>query len=120
MSLQRVYEQYKDQADFWWVYIREAHASDSSWPARHVSIEQPKTFEKREEVAASCSAALNLKIPVLVDDMQDTVNKAYSAWPDRLFIIGADAKLIFSGEPGPRGFRVDAMEEALKKALQKK
>ena len=111
--MQKVFEQYRDRVDFWWIYIREAHAADSSWPANHVTINQPKTDAERREVAGTCSAALDLKIPLLVDDIQDTVNKAYSAWPDRLFILGADARIAYAGGPGPRGFNVAEMAAAL-------
>lgn len=103
MRLQKVYDRYKDRADFYWIYIREAHASDGPRPANHVRIEQPTTLERRQEVATSCAAHLNLTIPVLVDDMKDTVSKAYDAWPDRLFILGADGKVAYRGGHGPRG-----------------
>ncbi len=53
----------------------------------------------------------------LVDDMKDTVAKAYNAHPDRLFILGADAKVAYRGDRGPRGFKVDEMEAALKKIV---
>lgn len=56
-------------------------------------------------------------MPFLVDDMQDTVSKAYNAKPDRLFIVGADKKIAYRGDRGPRGFDVDGMEAALKKIL---
>lgn len=116
--MQAAYEKFKDRADFWWIYIREAHAADSKWPADHVSINQPKSENERHEVAGACSAALDLKIPLLVDDMNDTVNKAYSAWPDRLFILGADGRVAYAGGPGPRGFDVAGMTEALEKLLR--
>jgi type I thyroxine 5'-deiodinase len=116
--LQAAYEKFKDRADFWWIYIREAHAADSKWPAQHVTINQPKTDEERHEVAASCSTALDLKIPLLVDDMADTVNKAYSAWPDRLFILGADGRVAYAGGTGPRWFRVAEMVAELEKLVK--
>jgi hypothetical protein len=50
---------------------------------------------------------------VLVDDMKDTVAKAYSAMPDRLFILDVKGKIAYRGERGPRGFLVDEMEKAL-------
>lgn len=102
-----------------WVYIREAHASDSNWPARHVQIEQPKTFEARQKVATTCSAGLNLTIPLLVDDIDNTVMRAFDSFPDRLYIIGPDGRITFQGGRGPRGFSVDEMETALKKMLAK-
>ena len=119
MSLQKVYEQYKDRADFWWVYIREAHPSDSSRPARHVQIEQPKTFLRRKEVASQCSSGLKLSIPCVVDDMKDTVSRAYDAMPDRLYILDAKSNIAFKGGRGPRSFSVGEMEDALRVLLAK-
>ena len=120
MRLQEVYEEYKGRADFWWVYIREAHPTDSARPARHVQIEQPKTFLRRTEVAGQCSAGLKLKIPCVVDDMQNTVASAYDAFPDRLYILNAASRIAYKGGRGPRGFSVAAMEDALGSLLAKK
>ena len=83
-----------------------------------MEIEQPKTYEQRQEVAQGCSAALELKIPILVDDMEDSVSTAYSGWPDRLFIIDAGGKIAYAGGPGPWGFKVPEMVEALEKLLK--
>ena len=119
MRLQKVYETYGDQVDFWWIYIREAHPTNSRRPAEHVEIAQPTTLEGRSEVAQGCTAALNLKIPQLVDDMEDTVSTAYAAWPDRLYILSPDGKVAYQGERGPWGFKTDEMEERLKALLAK-
>ena len=82
-----------------------------------MQIEQPKTFLARKEVAAACSAGLKLSIPMLVDDIDNTVMNAFSAFPDRLYIIGPDGRIAFQGGRGPRGFSVDEMETTLKKLL---
>lgn len=102
------------------MYIREAHPTDSARPARHVQVEQPKTFLARMEVATACSAVLHLTIPQLVDDIDNTVMRAFDAFPDRLYIISPDARIAFQGGRGPRGFSVDEMETALKKLLAAK
>ena len=78
MRLNQVYEKFRDRADFWWIYTREAHASDSSRPSRKVKIEQHKSFEDRRKAAASCTKNIKLEIPMLVDDMKDTVTDAYA------------------------------------------
>ena len=83
-----------------------------------MEIAQPKTFEKRQEVAQGCSAALDLKIPILVDDMEDSVSKAYSGFPDRLFILEPGGKIAYSGGRGPWGFKVPEMTEALEELLK--
>jgi hypothetical protein len=108
-----VYDNYKDQVDFYFIYIKEAHPIDSARPNKRIKIEQPKTFERRLEVAAQCCKELELTLPVLVDDMEDSAAKAYGAMPDRLFILGADGKIAYRGDRGPRGFKVDEMEQQL-------
>jgi hypothetical protein len=60
---------------------------------------------------------LGLGLPVLVDDMDDTVAKAYSAMPDRLFILKADGTIGYRGSRGPRGFDVEEMAAALARIL---
>ena len=99
--------------DFWLVYIKEAHPIDGWRPNPNVKIEQPKTYDERTDVAGQCIEDLALSIPVLVDDMDDTVSKAYNAMPDRLFILAADGTIAYRGDRGPRGFDVEEMEKAL-------
>lgn len=118
MRLQEIYDQYKSRADFYFVYIREAHPADGLNPSRHVRIDQPTTHARRNEVASQCCADLKLTIPVLVDDMNDTASKAFNAWPDRLFIIGADGRIAYRGDRGPRGFKADEMEASLKELVR--
>ena len=118
--LQEIYEQYRDRADFHWVYIREAHPAGSRRPARHVRIEQPSTFEERLEVARECSTKISLGIPQLVDDLDNSAAAAYAAWPDRLFVIGSDSRIAYAGQRGPRGFRVDELAAALARLLPEK
>ncbi|NJN14638.1 MAG: hypothetical protein HC813_03200 [Planctomycetes bacterium] len=85
--MQAIYEKWNGKADFWWVYVREAHAEGSARPAKHVSISQPTNLEERRKVATACRDALELRVPVLVDDLGDSVARAYNALPDRLFIL---------------------------------
>ncbi len=85
-----------------------------------MQIEQPKTYLARAEVATACSAGLKLHIPLLVDDMDNSVMRAFDAFPDRLYIIGADGRVAYQGGRGPWGFDVAEMEAALKKLLAAK
>lgn len=112
-----MYETYRDRVDFHWIYIREAHALDSPRPSRAVRIYQPTTYERRKEVAKTCSSALKLTIPLLVDSMENTVALAYDAWPDRLYLLAPGGKIAYAGQPGPWGFRVDELEAALTAAI---
>lgn len=114
-----MYETYGKEADFYWVYIREAHPLGSSRPSP-LKIEQPKTFSEREEIAQSCQAGLNLSVPLLVDDIKDTVSRAFDAMPDRMYIISKDNRIAYKGGIGPREFDVSEMREELKKLIGEK
>jgi type I thyroxine 5'-deiodinase len=51
--------------------------------------------------------------------LDDTVNKAYSGWPDRLYLVGKDGQVAYKGGPGPSGFKPLELELAIQKALQR-
>lgn len=103
------------------VYLREAHALDSEWPMHEpglAAVEEPTTLDERFAAARTCMDALDLEpIPALVDGMDDAVERAYEAWPDRLYVIDAEGRVAFRGGPGPFGFDVDAWEAALSAEL---
>ena len=79
----------------------------------NVILVDPKTLEERTSVAESCVRKLGINIPALVDDLGDGVEKAYTGWPDRLFLIGRDGMVKFKSPPGPFGFHPAALEEAI-------
>ena len=108
---------------FFIVYIKEAHALDSRSPAGgngNPIVEDPKNSDERHEVARVCMTKLELsEIPALVDDMDDTANNAYAAWPDRLYLISRDGNVVYHGGRGPFGFLPDELEDAIQGELQR-
>ena len=56
---------------------------------------------------------MELEVPALLDDMDDTASEAYASLPDRLYLIGKDGKIAFAGARGPRGFKVDLLQKAM-------
>jgi hypothetical protein len=106
---------------FFVVYIQEAHPSDG-WQVPDNEQEQvlyatPQTADHREEIASACVLHLNLSIPTLVDDMTNDVDMKYAALPDRLFLIGADGRVVYRSGPGPWGFKPDELEAAINQYL---
>ncbi len=104
------------------IYIREAHPSDG-WQVLQnkrdmLEINDPKTFEERRRVAQDFAERFELKLPVLIDDLDDRVNRAYAAWPDRLYVVDAKGKLAYVGKPGPRGFSVGDLPPVLERLLK--
>jgi len=82
-----------------------------------IKVTQPKTFEERAAVATQMCGKLNLKIPTLIDNLDNKVNYDYGGWPDRLYLVGRDGKIAYQGGLGPRGFLPDELETAIKKEL---
>ena len=77
----------------------------------------PKDFEQRCEVAETCTVKLSLEMPSVIDNMENTTEEAYTAWPDRLYVIDQDGRIGYKGKPGSYGFRPAAMAEYLKRIL---
>ena len=112
-----MYETYKDFANFLTVYIKEAHPEDG-WVVTHnreegIAVSDPSSDQERADVADSCVVRSAIRIPVLVDSMNNTVASAYGGWPDRLYLIGRDGRVAFQGEMGPFGFLPDRLEAAI-------
>ena len=100
------------------MYIREAHPVDGRAPMAAQDqpvVEDPLTMDERSHLATTCVRDLTLDpIPTLVDGLDDAVNKAYAAWPDRLYLIAKDGTVAYRGEPGPFGFDPDALGAAIR------
>jgi len=76
-------------------------------------IYYPKTIKERRAVARRCEVALQYEIPTYVDEMDDRVNKAYAAWPTRLYLIGLDGCVVYAGGLGPFGFKPAELKAAV-------
>ena len=62
----------------------------------------------------SASPGWRSKFPALIDGIDNRVERAYTGWPDRLYVIGTDGRLRYKSAPGPFGFSTLELEQALK------
>ena len=85
-----------------------------------IVFDQPTTFDEREHVAEACAVGIDLRIPTLIDDMDNTTDIAYAALPDRLYLVGVDGRIAYKSDRGPMGFRPDEFEAAIKDYLGEK
>ncbi|EDV24912.1 uncharacterized protein TRIADDRAFT_56321 [Trichoplax adhaerens] len=110
-------KKYADKAQFILIYIKEAHASDE-WPLDYlndsmdVSFKKPRVLEERMSLAKQFIDRFDIKLPVYVDDIKDTMAKEYSATPERLYVI-RDGKISYKGGPGPMCYDLDELESHL-------
>ena len=82
-----------------------------------ISVTSPTNVEERYAVAGLCMVRLSLKIPAVIDDMDNTTQDGYAAHPDRLYIVDRDGRIAYKSKPGPFGFKASEMAEALKQLL---
>jgi type I thyroxine 5'-deiodinase len=102
---------------FYVVYIPiDAWQTDSN-QKDHIAIASPKTLAERCEVEGACAAKLALRIPAVIDDLDNSTEAAYTAWPDRLYVIDRDGRVAYKSKPGPFGFKPAEMEVVLKRVL---
>ena len=117
-----MYDRYQDRAEFLTVYINEAHPDDE-WQMESnrkddVVFRQPTTFEERKELAKVLVERLKYRVPLAIDGMDNAADKAYAAWPERIYVIGAGGTIVYKGGMGPFGFEPEEAEKALAEYLR--
>ena len=121
MRLDEIYSRHKSAVAFFVVYIREAHPDDG-WRVpenlkANIHYREPRTDEERTGVATVCQLKLELQIPMLIDSIDNDVEEKYISLPMRLYLVGADGRIVYTGDRGPFGFNPDTWEDAIKKEI---
>ena len=78
---------------------------------------QPTSEDARIEVASACLLDLQLEMPLVLDEMSNAVDTAYAALPERLYVIDAQGRIAYRGDPGPFGFHPDEWEKEIEKQV---
>jgi Iodothyronine deiodinase len=117
-----MHRKFGDRVEFFVVYIREAHPTDE-WQVESnenegVLFAQPKSLDERVAVAHACALGLELSIPTLIDNMDNSTDQKYFALPDRLYLVGRDGRIAYRGAPGPFGFVAAELERAVEGYLR--
>ncbi len=116
-NVEKLYQMYKDRAEFVMVYVREAHPTDGwnmdSNARVGVSIPQPTSYKERVNAAQACTTRLGLGFPVLVDAMEDSIGGYYSGMPSRLYLIDPNGSIAYKSGRGPFGFKPAELEQSL-------
>jgi hypothetical protein len=101
------------------VYITEAHPSDvwqmESNVKEKVVFATPKNEEERAFIAGACVRKLGIKFPAVLDEFGNSTEKAYTGWPDRIYLIDQNGHVAYKSRPGPFGFKADELGANLAK-----
>ena len=120
-ALNKLYRDYRDRAEFYIVYIQEAHPIDA-WQVDDnleddVLVASTRTLDERVSAAGMCVRNLGIELPALVDEPDNRVEQAYTGWPDRLYVVDRDGRIAYKSAPGPFGFKPAEVQETLKRLL---
>ena len=103
------------------IYIREAHPEDgwvlTSNRDAGIALADPTTEEERGSAAEACAVRMKIRMPVLLDGLDDEVARQYGGWPDRLYLVGRNGRIAFQGGEGPFGFNPDELGTAIEAEL---
>ena len=118
-AVQELSETYADTAEFFMVYIREAHPSDIWQMSANIRDEvvhaSPTSDAERCELAQTCSTKLEISFPALVDGLDNATDEAYTGWPERIYVIGTDGRIRYKSLPGPFGFEPEELAAELER-----
>jgi len=106
-KINSMYEQFKHRFNFVFVYIIEAHAQDE-WPicsarwsptGKPILYNQTRTLEDRTRAASDFARDFKMKMPIIMDDMDNSFEKHYAPWPFRIFIVDPSNTLLYKSHP---------------------
>jgi type I thyroxine 5'-deiodinase len=60
---------------------------------------------------------LGIKFPSVLDEFGNSTERAYTGWPDRIYLIDGQGRVAYKSKPGPFGFLPDELSAALVRTL---
>ena len=82
-----------------------------------VVFASPRTEEERAALAGTCVRRLGIKIPAVLDEFGNSTERAYTGWPDRIYLVDSQGRIAYKSAPGPFGFKTDMLEKTLAQTL---
>jgi peroxiredoxin len=73
--------------EFFLLYTRESH------PAENYRAHE--SFEQKFSYARELQRLEDIRLPIIVDHLDGRIHRAYGAWPNALFVIHKDGRLVY-------------------------
>ncbi len=110
-TFENIIKKYSNKIDGIHIYIDEAHPKDG-W---FIGSEQGPEIYNHTHISHRKIAAekyINNSIPVYLDDMNNNVKYYFGVQYERLYILHL-GKVIYKGKPGPFGYNLAELENAI-------
>jgi len=73
--------------EFFLLYTRESHPAEN-YPAHG-------SFEQKLDYARDLKRLEDVRFPILIDSLDGKIHRSYGTWPNALFVIHKDGRLVF-------------------------
>lgn len=94
--MEELREKYKDKGvEFFVVYSKEPHAGERKYFKKY---SQHTSYEHKLGYAKELVDQFGMKVPVLVDDLDEAVVEAYGRMPNMVFIIDKEGKIAYKSD----------------------
>ena len=74
---------------------------------------QPQSLTQRIAIANDFVTRFDYAMPLVVDSMENEVEIAYAAWPERLYVVDESGVVAYKGKVGPWGYKPDELDSWL-------
>jgi hypothetical protein len=116
-EVEKIRKEFSSRAAFVIVYIKEAHPEDEWQMESNVKSDivysQPQTFEARMDVARKFVDRMKVDTETVVDDIENTALACYAAWPERIYVVNREGRIVYKGGVGPFYFAPDELRSFL-------
>ena len=87
-AFNQLHQEFDDRGvSFFLLYTRESHPAEN-YPAHD-------SFEQKLAYARDLERLDDVRFPILVDSLDGKIHRSYGTWPNALFVIHKDGRLIF-------------------------
>jgi hypothetical protein len=73
----------------------------------------PKNEEERAFVAGACVRKLGIRLPAVLDEFGNSSEQSYTGWPDRIYLVDTNRRVMYKSRPGPFGFKPEELRSKL-------
>lgn len=68
---------------------------------QNICYMQPRTFPERVAIANDFVTRFHFPLPIAIDPMDNAADRIYGGWPERIYIIDEQGRIVYRGGLGP-------------------
>ena len=86
--LNQLYARFRDKGfEFFTIYVREPHPGEY--------YHEHSSWEQKLQYARDCREQDGIENPMLVDDLQGSVHRAYGEMPNMVYVVSKDGRIMY-------------------------